>query len=383
MEEEQDLFTQLLELLSPLLMPAWDDLIGLLPLAMLGLALLLLLVMALPWLRSSGRNRSRVAPRRTPVTPPGIHLPGPSPWPLVAPVGGALVLLSLVFGGGGLPVQPILFGLGLAVAVVGIGGWYLDANREWRRTEVGAHDLAVREGTHGTLITARAAAVPSWAIEPPPGIHMPGPSAWPFFAPIALGFVFLGLIFGPVLLVGGLLMALIAVAGWYFDAGREYRQVEAGHLPEPVTRDPERAFPKVLLPVYATIAAGAIALTLLPAGLAMLPGSGAPDDAPGGGGAPVAPSPDAAPEIAAETATEFTTDRLVVAAGTGFELTFDNRQEGVPHNVWINQGDATVFQGEDITGPETIVYQVPALEAGEYTFICSIHPPMTGTLLAE
>ena len=49
--------------------------------------------------------------------------------------------------------------------------------------------------------------------EPPAGVHMPGPSPWPFFAPIALTVMLLGLIFSPVLLVGGLILGIIAQIG--------------------------------------------------------------------------------------------------------------------------------------------------------------------------
>ena len=41
-----------------------------------------------------------------------------------------------------------------------------------------------------------------------------------------------------------------------------------------------------------------------------------------------------------------------------------------------------MFQGEIVTGPKAIVYDVPALPAGSYTFVCSIHPNMTGSLSA-
>jgi plastocyanin len=44
---------------------------------------------------------------------------------------------------------------------------------------------------------------------------------------------------------------------------------------------------------------------------------------------------------------------------------------------------AEVFKGEIFPGVETRDYQVPALAAGEYPFVCTVHPTMTGTLTAE
>ena len=41
------------------------------------------------------------------------------------------------------------------------------------------------------------------------------------------------------------------------------------------------------------------------------------------------------------------------------------------------------FRGEIVTGPTTIVYQVPALEAGAYAFVCTVHPNMVGTLTVQ
>jgi len=273
-------------------------------------------------------------------------------------------------------VNPLLFGLGLAVGLVGIAGWYLDAGREWRAAETGGHG----GGLGGTLVTGEAVArLPAWAVEPPPGVHMPGPSPWPFFAPIGLFFVFLGLIFGPALLIGGVLMSLVAVIGWYRDAGTEYRQVETiGHV-VPETRDPARAWPRSVVPLFGAIAAVALAITFFPLLMSALPVAGG-DDLDGGS---AGPSPDPAPMIAAESVTSFTKDMLVVPADTPFELIFENRQDGVPHDVAIQGGEEFLFDGEEIIGPETIVYEVPSIPAGEYTFVCTIHPPMTGTLTAQ
>ena len=378
-EESKDLWTQILELLSQVVTPDWNAVILLLPFAFLGLALLILLLMSVRWRRSTALNRPRLAPRRAPSPPPGVHLPGPSPWPFIAPIGGAIILLSLVFPGGGLPVNPILFAIGLAVSGIAVVGWLWDAGREWRRVEAGpGHGGALYPGLALEPGSATAQLGGGRAMEIPPGIHVPGPSPWPFFVPIGGSFVLLGLIFGPILILAGIIMCILAVIGWYRDAGHEYDQVEAGHLPEPTTRDPERAFPKRLLRVYGAIAVVALALTIAPSIIGGLPGN-----AGGGASGTPAESPDPAPELAADSALAFSTGRLVVPADAPIDLTFDNRQAGVPHNVHVLQGSEPVFEGETVTGPTSVVYHVPPLQPGEYQFICSIHPPMTGTLVAR
>jgi plastocyanin len=58
----------------------------------------------------------------------------------------------------------------------------------------------------------------------------------------------------------------------------------------------------------------------------------------------------------------------------------------VEHDFAIYNPDESVFfQGERVAAGETITYQVPALEAGEYVFNCPLHPvpDMTGTVVAE
>jgi cytochrome c oxidase subunit 2 len=74
---------------------------------------------------------------------------------------------------------------------------------------------------------------------------------------------------------------------------------------------------------------------------------------------------------------------LSVAAQTPFNIDFDNQDNGVPHNVAIHEGSASgneVFRGDVFNGVASMVYNVPALGAGEYAFVCTVHPTMTGTL---
>jgi plastocyanin len=77
---------------------------------------------------------------------------------------------------------------------------------------------------------------------------------------------------------------------------------------------------------------------------------------------------------------------VTAPAGKAFQLTFDNKDAGTPHNVAIHKDSASgaeVFKGEIVTGPATKVYDVPALEPGTYAFVCTVHPNMTGTLTAQ
>lgn len=73
-------------------------------------------------------------------------------------------------------------------------------------------------------------------------------------------------------------------------------------------------------------------------------------------------------------------------AGEPFQIEFANNDPGTPHNVAIHRDTATgeeVFQGEIFSGVETRTYDVPALDAGAYAFVCTVHPTMVGSLTAE
>lgn len=93
-------------------------------------------------------------------------------------------------------------------------------------------------------------------------------------------------------------------------------------------------------------------------------------------------------ELSAVNPVEFEQSTLEVVAGVAFSILFNNKNEGVPHNVAIHEGDAgdvgaEIWKGEIFPGPATRTYSVPALDAGTYAFICTVHPNMVGTLTAK
>lgn len=366
-----DLWNLTLDLISQIVTPLWTTLLQYIPLLLLGITVLVLLALVRAWSHNSTRNASRV-PRLLPAgpVPDGVHMPSGSLWPFVAPIGLLLIFFSLAVGGGGDGVFlniPIAF-VGVIIGVVGATGWYLDAGREYDQLD--AHD-------HGLLLVAETPGVPAPVVIPE-GVHLPGNSAWPFLAPIGLFFIFLGLVLGPLLIVAGLVMGAAAAVGWYIDANREFVQVEAGHHPEPLTRDPVKVFPHRLVPVFTGVAAIAIVLTLGPWLLTFLPQQAAAGDA--------GPPPTTTPYLSASAATNFDQGKIVIPANTPVILTFDNKQDGVPHNVGIEdpaEKGAFVFAGETIKGVASIEYQLPPLPEGTYTFVCTIHPPMIGTLLVK
>jgi plastocyanin len=81
----------------------------------------------------------------------------------------------------------------------------------------------------------------------------------------------------------------------------------------------------------------------------------------------------------------FVNGQLEAPAGQPFTIDFDNQDAGIPHNIQIKDANgASVFKGDIVTGPIQTSYQVGALAAGTYPFICDVHPTsMTGTLTVK
>jgi mono/diheme cytochrome c family protein len=108
--------------------------------------------------------------------------------------------------------------------------------------------------------------------------------------------------------------------------------------------------------------------------------------APGGSAAPGgSPAPSVAPgtTVLSQVASgvQFQTTSLAAPADKPFQITFDNQDAGIPHNIQIMDGSGQlVFSGDTVNGVNQITYNVPALKAGTYKFSCKWHPNMVGDL---
>jgi len=371
------IWTRLLELTAEFVTPDWGKIIGLIPVAIAVLVVFVLLWMfrRLRTAPPARRGKRRIQPR----TPEGIHMPGPSFAPAFAAVGTFLLLLGLVFGG-------LILVLGAIALVLTLLYWLAEGLR------IFDHDLGVDTTTSLPAIVHDG---------PPPGVHMPGPSWRPFMGAFGMFALFLGLVFGGWLLTAGVIALIATLAGWLGDAVKEYREVvkadTTGHLENPPPgKTPSRLFGSLvaLILIATVLQLSAFAIGQAAAGTAgasAAPSSGAPAAPAGASGAP-APSAGAsgapAPSGGGATADvsiqakdiQFVEKTFTAPGGKPFTIAFDNQDSGTPHNIQIKDGSgASVFKGDIFNGVAAKVYQVPALPAGAYTYVCDVHPTMTGT----
>ena len=106
--------------------------------------------------------------------------------------------------------------------------------------------------------------------------------------------------------------------------------------------------------------------------------------ASGGAGASGGPPPagGAAADVKIEAkGVAFVETTFTAPADKPFTIAFDNEDQGTPHNIEIQDASGAVaFKGDVFNGVDTKVYDVPALKAGSYKFLCVVHPTqMTGT----
>jgi plastocyanin len=127
----------------------------------------------------------------------------------------------------------------------------------------------------------------------------------------------------------------------------------------------------------ALIAVAIVAVACGGAGATSAPATAAPSSAASGSPA----SGGSVLTISAKDIT-FSTTTLTASADTQFQIDFDN-QDSAPHNILIKDASgAQRFKGDIVTSTK-VTYNVGALPAGAYTFLCEVHPNMTGTLTVQ
>jgi plastocyanin len=358
----EEFWNGILELTAKFVIPDWSSVVAMLPVLITAFTVIVLAATFWKLMRAPKPRRGKQ--RIEPKPPAGVHMPGPSWSPFFAAIGAFMLFLGLVFGGAILILGAIGFVLTLLY-------WGAEALHLYDR-DLGATAPPLPAATHEG---------------PPPGVHMPGPSFLPILAAIGMAMLLLGLVFGEWLLAVGVIAFVLSLLGWMGAARKEFVKAEeadrTGHL-EPL---PDPPTPKWLLTTLGVllVAGFVIQAGWIPPGAAGGEGatpSGVPVE-PGGPGEPVASpgagGPEGKPVVHAKEAA-FVETTFSAPADKPFQLEFVNDDAGIPHNVeLLDSAGASAFKGDIFPGVETRVYDVPALAAGTYQYICSVHPNMTGT----
>lgn len=338
--------------------PDWKALIALIP---IGLALLFVAWFAFTMRKYATLGPSRRSPARVaPITPADVHMPGGSASPILVAFGAGALFLGLVLGG-------VALWIGVVLLVATLLAWGREALRDYDHVDPAQRLPAViHEG-------------------PPPGVHMPGPSIRPLLGALGSAALLGGLVVGGWVLILAIVFLVYTLIGWLVDATAEYRKtVEAdrtGHL----ENIPNRRLPARTLQVFAVLF---VLVGLNQAGL-FPPASSASGGTPGTSAAPSPGGPVAPPGSLPVVAKGFAFDvkTLEVPAGAPFTIFLTNEDPpNTPHDVEIRTSGGQKVQGQPETkGGSSQAYTYNALEAGTYTFICSIHPiaGMTGTLTVK
>jgi hypothetical protein len=236
----EELWTGLLKFSEQFVVPDWGALVALIP---VGLAAIVFLYLTWTVYRFATAGPTRRGKRRLPpVTPAGIHMPGPSFAPLLAAVGAFFLVFGMVAGG-------IWLWVGALILVITL--------LYWGREEMRNYDRVPSGGTAGMAIGA----LPAPRGTPPEGVHMPPPSFRPLL--VAVGFTALvaGMVVGGWGLLLGVAAMVLVLLGWLWDALREYRAVERADRTGHLDMGGAPAWPKATFAALALIVALAVLLT--------------------------------------------------------------------------------------------------------------------------
>jgi plastocyanin len=359
----QTLMDTLLGVASAFVLPDWNALRNLFP-VFLGL-------LFIAWFAFTARKWATVGPRRRaparvePIPPAGVHMPGGSVAPILAALGAAALIFGLVAGG-------VALWVGVILLVVTLGFWYREGVRDYDRLEPRERLPAVVQ--------------PAVPHEPPPGVHMPGPSIRPLLGALGTAALLGGLVVGGWVLVLAVVFLVYTLVGWLVDFTAEYRKVEEADQTGHLENIPTRPLPVRSLQVWAVVfaLAGLWQLGIFPPASTSAGGPGA-SGAPAGSGGP-APAPGGPITIVAQ-GIEYDKKALEVAAGQPFTIHFENKDQATTtHDIDIRDSNGAVLKDQPpVPGGQSDDYRYDALQPGTYTYICSFHPipMMTGTLTVK
>ena len=229
---------------------------------------------------------------------------------------------------------------------------------------------------------------------PPPGVHMPGPSWRPFLGAFGMFALFLGLVFGGWLLTAGIIALIATLVGWLGDAVKEYREVvradTTGHLENP----PAGKTPSLLFGSLVVLIAIATVLQLSAFAIGEVSGgTGGPiaSEAPGGhrrarwlARRVRRPPPASGPPAAVTRRGQGHPVRREVVHGPGGQAVRPRlRQPG------RRRAPQHPDQGLGRRRPSTRARSSTASRRrsttsrrcppARYTYVCDVHPTMTGT----
>jgi plastocyanin len=366
----EQLWSDLIEFTSQFVIPDWGALIALLPIFVAIPVFIYITWTIYRWATAGPTRRGKR--RMEPKPPAGIHMPGPSFAPLLGAVG--VLFLGIGFVEGGLWL--VIGGVALALTLL---YWGREALRDYDHIPAAAGEHVV------------VGMLPAPAGTAPEGVHMPPPSFRPLLVAIAMTMLVAGLIVGGWALLVGFAAVVITGVGWLLDARKEYSAVVVADRTGHLDSGGAPSWPKATFAALAVLIAVGLVFSsgLLPnSGTDAGAGAGAaPSGQPAGGAGAPAESAGASLPAADVTITaqgiDFTTKDVIAPKDTDFTIAFDN-QDPAPHDVVIKEGSGTVvFQGAVVTGPAVQIYNAPPLAAGTYSFVCSIHPAMVGTITAE
>jgi plastocyanin len=271
----------------------------------------------------------------------------------------------------------------------------------------------VRENEYAPVVAGSAPPV----VRPVQVRPLPGGGGWPVVAGVSVALVMVGLIEHPLFTWAGVLLALMAGAGWLARAASEAtgRSISLMPIGLPVLglttiasvmffmsrvllAVPETASWVIALLVAvivlgsASIAAvrpsisGRTLAAALAIGSMVLVGGGLVAASVGERDIEAHSEEHAGDaglvQLAAKNVA-FEHDTITLKANADVEIQFDNNDRDIQHNMTIFGSDPTkpVFRGQLVTGVATATYKFHAPAAGEYKFQCDVHPAqMKGTV---